>query len=184
MSGILILVVILIIIVSWVVGIYNKLVASRNKVDYTWSQIDVMLKKRFDLIPNLVETVKGYASHEKEVLENVTKARNMMAGSQGVAGQAEADNMLTGALKSLFAVAESYPNLKANENFLSLQAELSDIESKIAYQRQFYNDAVYGFNTLIQVFPSNILAGMFNFTAREYFKTENEEERQPVKVSF
>lgn len=177
---------IIVIVILAIIGfsIYNKLIQCRNKMEFTWAQIDVMLKKRFDLIPNLVETVKGYATHEREVLENVTKARNMSAASTGVAEQATADNMISGALKSLFAVAENYPNLKANENFIMLQNELSDIETKIAYQRQFFNDAVFAYNTLIQVFPSNIIAKLFNFKENEYFKTELAEEREPVPVKF
>jgi len=155
-----------------IVGIYNRLIVLRNRVDNAWSQIDVQLKRRYDLIPNLVETVKGYASHESGVFEAVTKARSAAINANGIEQQGQAENMLSGALKSLFAVAEAYPDLKANTGFLDLQAQLSEAENKIAYARQFYNDSVMSFNTAIQSFPNNILAGMFNFTAREYFEIE------------
>lgn len=181
--GMIILWVIVAIFILWIVASYNNLVSLRNRVDLTWSQIDVILKKRYDLIPNLMETVKGYAAHEKEVLLGVTEARNMASKATTVAEQAQADNMLSGTLKSLFAVAENYPDLKANENFLDFQNELSDIETKISYQRQFYNDAVFAFNTYIQQFPGVIFASIFHFTIREYFKVE-ETEKQNVKVKF
>jgi len=155
-----------------IVGIYNRLITLRNRVDNAWSQIDVQLKRRYDLIPNLVETVKGYASHESGVFEAVTKARSAAINATGIEQQGMAENQLSGALKSLFAVAEAYPDLKANTGFLDLQAQLSEAENKIAYARQFYNDSVMSFNTAIQSFPNNILAGMFNFTAREYFEVE------------
>jgi LemA protein len=155
-----------------IVGIYNRLIVLRNRVDNAWSQIDVQLKRRYDLIPNLVETVKGYASHESGVFEAVTKARSAAINANGIEQQGQAENMLSGALKSLFAVAEAYPDLKANTGFLDLQAQLAEAENKIAYARQFYNDSVMSFNTAIQSFPNNILAGMFNFTAREYFEIE------------
>jgi len=155
-----------------IVGIYNRLITLRNRVDNAWSQIDVQLKRRYDLIPNLVETVKGYASHESGVFEAVTKARSAAINADGIEQQGMAENQLSGALKSLFAVAEAYPDLKANTGFLDLQAQLSEAENKIAYARQFYNDSVMSFNTAIQSFPNNILAGMFNFTAREYFEVE------------
>lgn len=174
---------VLLVAVFAAIGIYNRLVTLRNRVDNAWSQIDVQLRRRYDLIPNLVETVKGYASHEKETLERVIQARNAAMGAQGVAAQGEAENMLSGTLKSLFALAESYPDLKANQNFLMLQEELSGTESKIAYARQFYNDSVMSYNTSTQTFPSNILAGMFGFTAREYFEIE-EAAKEPVKVQF
>jgi LemA protein len=163
-----------------VVGIYNRLVLLRNRVDNAWSQIDVQLKRRYDLIPNLVETVKGYAVHEKETFEKVTQARNMAVDAKSVKEQGEAENMLTGALKSLFAVAEAYPDLKANQNFLDLQTQLTDTENKIAYSRQFYNDSVMSFNTGIQSFPANMLAGMFGFLAREYFEAEPAAATAPV----
>ncbi len=166
------------------IGIYNSLVTFRNRCDNAWSQIDVQLRRRYDLIPNLVETVKGYAKHEREVFENVTKARAAAVGAQGVKEIGQADNVLTGALKSLFAVAENYPELKANQNFLLLQEELAGTEGKVAYSRQFYNDQVMKFNMKQQVFPSNIVANMFNFKPREYFQIEEEAARGPVKVSF
>ena len=146
-----------------VISIYNRLVVLRNRVDNAWSQIDVQLKRRYDLIPNLVESVKGYAAHESGVFEKVTAARAAAINAQGVEQQGQAENMLTGALKSLFAVAEAYPDLKANTNFLDLQAQLTDAENKIAYARQFYNDSVMSLNTAIQSFPSNLLASMFGF---------------------
>ncbi len=170
-------------VVFWVILTYNRLVVLKNGIENAWSQIDVQLRRRFDLIPNLVETVKGYASHEKEVFEKVTQARASMANAQGVAQQAEAQNLITGALKSLFAVSEAYPELKANENFMMLQEELSGTESKIAYARQFYNDSVMSFNTMIQSFPANLLAGAFGFAAKEYFPMEDVA-REPVKVQF
>jgi len=165
------------------IGIYNRLVTLRNRVDNAWSQIDVQLKRRYDLIPNLVETVKGYAAHEKETFELVVQARSAAMSAQGVKAQGEAENALTGALKSLFALAEAYPDLKANQNFLMLQEELSGTESKIAYARQFYNDSVMTFNTLQQTFPSTVVAGAFGFKPREYFEVE-EEAAEPVKVQF
>jgi len=167
----------------WIVMAYNRLVDLRTKIENAWSQIDVQLKRRYDLIPNLVETVKGYARHEQKVFTDVTNARASMASAKTVQEKAKADNMLAGTLKSLFAVAEAYPDLKANENFRMLQEELSGTESKIAYSRQFYNDNVMVYNTKIQQFPTNVIAGMFNFTQKEFFKTEGTE-RENVKVSF
>ena len=163
--------------------IYNGLVVLRNQINNAWAQIDVQLKKRADLVPNLVETVKGYAKHEKTVFENVTKARSAIMGAGTVPDKAQASNMLTTALKSLFAVAENYPKLQASQNFLMLQEELSGIESKIAYARQFYNDTVLKFNNNIQVFPNSIIAGIFGFIKKEYFETRGAE-REVVKVSF
>jgi LemA protein len=171
------------IVILWIILTYNRLIVLRNRIQNAWSQIDVQLRRRYDLIPNLVETVKGYAAHEKTVFEEVTKARAAMASAQTVQEQGEAQNMITSALKSLFAVAEAYPDLKANQNFLMLQEELSGTESKIAYARQFYNDSVMSFNNLIQTFPANIIAGMFGFTAHDYFPME-ETAREPVKVQF
>jgi len=162
----------IVIVGAAIAGIYNRLITLRNRVDNAWSQIDVQLKRRYDLIPNLVETVKGYASHESGVFEAVTKARSAAINATGIEQQGQAENMLSGALKSLFAVAEAYPDLKANTGFLDLQAQLSEAENKIAYARQFYNDSVMSFNTAIQSFPNNILAGIFSFTAREYFEVE------------
>ena len=172
-----------VLIALFIIVIYNRLVVFRQRVDNAWSQIDVQLKRRYDLIPNLVETVKGYAAHEKTVFENVTKARANAMNAQGPAQQAQAENMLTGALKSLFAVAENYPQLRATENFMQLQEELSGTESKIAFARQFYNDSVMSYNAGIQTFPSNVLAGMFGFGHRDYFEIE-EASREPVKVDF
>jgi LemA protein len=151
---------------------YNRLILLRNRVDNAWAQIEVQIKRRYDLIPNLVNTVKGYASHESTVFEQVTEARAAAINAQGVEQQAQAENMLSGALKSLFAVAEAYPDLKANQNFLDLQAQLTDTENKIAYSRQFYNDSVLSFNTGIQSFPANVIASLFNFSARESFEAE------------
>lgn len=174
---------ILVVIAISVISIYNRLVGLRNRIENAWSQIDVQLRRRYDLIPNLVETVKGYASHEKEVFEHVAEARSAMMTAQGAQAQGEAQNQITAALKSLFAVAEAYPQLKANENFMMLQEELSGTESKIAYARQFFNDQVMTFNTLVQSFPSNILANIFGFTQREYFPMEDVA-REPIKVDF
>jgi LemA protein len=178
------LVVLIIVIALAIVGMYNRLVTLRVRVDNAWSQIDVQLRRRYDLIPNLVETVKGYAAHESKTLEAVTEARNMAVNAQTVKEQGQAEGMLTGALKSLFAVAEAYPDLKANQNFLMLQEELSGTESKIAYARQFYNDSVMSYNEIIQQFPSNLIAGMFNFTARDYFEIEEPAAKEPVQVKF
>jgi LemA protein len=166
------------------IGMYNSLITLRNRCDNGWSQIDVQLRRRYDLIPNLVETVKGYAKHEREVFEKVTQARAAAVNAQTVKDQGQAENVLTGALKSLFAVAENYPELKANQNFLMLQEELAGTESKVAYARQFYNDTVMKFNMRQQVFPSNIIANMFGFKPRDYFQIEEEIARGPVKVQF
>ena len=166
------------------VGMYNGLIQIRNRCDNAWSQVDVQLKRRYDLIPNLVETVKGYAKHEREVFQNVTDARSKAIGASTVKDQSAAENQLTGALKTLFAVAENYPDLKANQNFLMLQEELAGTESKIAYARQFYNDQVMTFNQKQQVVPSNIIAKMFGFKEREYFVIEEPAAKEPVKVSF
>jgi LemA protein len=166
------------------IGMYNSLVTLRNRCDNAWSQIDVQLRRRYDLIPNLVETVKGYAKHESGVFERVTQARTAAVNAQGVKAQGEADNMLTGALKSLFAVAEAYPDLKANQNFLMLQEELAGTESKVAYARQFYNDTVMKFNMRQQVFPSSLIANMFGFKPREYYQIEEAAAKGPVKVQF
>ena len=179
----LIFLVIVVVIAAWVVAIYNGLVVLRNRFENAWSQIDVQLKRRTDLIPNLLETVKGYAAHEKEVFTKVTEARSALVNAQGVADQAQANNMLTGALKTLFAVAEAYPELKANQNFMMLQEELSGTESKIAYARQFYNDTVLKYDNKREKFPSNIIANLFGFKDREYFEVADAE-REPVKVDF
>ena len=184
LGGIIILIVILVVIVIIFIGLYNSIVSLRNKVDNAWSQIDVQLRKRFDLIPNLVETVKGYAAHERETLEKVIEARQLGMNASGVKDQAQADNVITGTLKSLFAVAENYPNLKADAHFTKLMEELQGIEGNIAFARQFFNDMVMQFNTKIQTFPGNIFAGMFNFKIRDYFLVEDSVTREPVKVQF
>ena len=165
-------------VVAWLIATYNGLVKMRNRVKEAWSDIDVQLKRRYDLIPNLINTVKGYASHEKEVFQKVTEARSnaMQAEKSGNAAEsAQAENMLSGALKSLFAVAEAYPELKAQEGFVNLQKELSDTEDKVAYSRQFYNSVVRQFNEKIVIFPSNIVAGIFGFKAEEFFEAEEGE---------
>jgi len=167
-----------------IIGIYNRLVVLRNRGDNAWHQIDVQLERRADLVPNLVETVKGYAAHEKGVFEAVTKARTQWAQAGSVKEKAEANEMLTSALKTLFAVAENYPDLKANQNFLMLQEELAGIESKIAYARQFYNDTILAYNNAQQVFPSNIIANMFKFKPKEYFEVEEAGKREVPKVGF
>ncbi|HDP70501.1 MAG TPA: LemA family protein [Actinobacteria bacterium] len=172
-----------VIAVLGVIAIYNRFIILRNRADNAWAQIDVQLKRRYDLIPNLIETVKGYAAHEKEVFEKVTQARTQAIQAGGVGDQAKAENMLTQTLRSLFAVAEAYPELKANQNFMMLQEELSGTEGKIAYARQFYNDTVMKFNTKTQSFPSNIIASIFGFKEREYFEIE-EISREPVEVKF
>ncbi|MFA6088673.1 MAG: LemA family protein [Candidatus Woesearchaeota archaeon] len=174
---------IIVLLALFVVGIYNGLISVRNQVKNSFAQIDVQLKRRNDLIPNLVEAVKGYMKHEKSVLENVTKARSAVMEATTLDKKAKASNQLTQTLKSLFAVSENYPKLQANENFLQLQEELSGTESKIAYARQHYNDVVMMYNTKIQTVPTNILAGMFNFKDEQSFETA-ESERKNVKVSF
>ncbi|MDH7511418.1 MAG: LemA family protein [Clostridiales bacterium] len=184
MGALLVLFIVVGVVIVVAIGIYNGLIVLRNRCENAWSQVDVQLRRRYDLIPNLVETVKGYAKHEREVFEKVTQARAQAINANSVKDQGQAENMLTGALKTLFAVAENYPDLKANQNFLMLQEELSGTESKIAYSRQFYNDTVLKFNQKQQVFPSNIIANMFNFKERDYFEIEEPEARGPVKVSF
>lgn len=185
MSWILIIVVVvcLIIIVGTIIHMYNNLINLRNRVQNSYSQIDVQLKRRNDLIPNLVETVKGYASHEKGVLEEVTKARSNVMNANGVKETSEANNQLTGALKTLFAVAENYPDLKANSNFQQLQEQLNDTENKISYARQFYNDMVLKYNNACQQFPSSLLAGLFHFETAEFFQAD-EASREVPKVEF
>ena len=162
---------------------YNRLVKLRNRIDAAWSQIDVQLKRRHDLIPNLVETVKGYAAHERETLEAVVAARKQAVDATGVEQQAQAENMLTGALRQLFALAEAYPDLKANQNFLALQEELTGTEGRIAFSRQFYNEQTLAYDNARESFPTNAVAGVFNFEAREYFEAE-ESSRDPVRVDF
>jgi LemA protein len=167
-----------------VIVIYNSLVSTLKQVENAWAQIDVQLKRRADLIPNLVETVKGYAKFERSVLEGVTQARSALMTAKGPKDAAKADNMLTGALKSVFAVAEAYPTLKANENFKALQEELASTENKVAFARQFYNDMVMKWNTMILTFPNNIIAGMFGMNKEKEFFQVSEEERKSVKVDF
>lgn len=180
--GVILLVAVLI-AAAWVVAVYNGLIKLKNRVDEAWSDIDVQLKRRYDLIPNLVNTVKGYATHEKELFENVTKARTEAMGAGSPAEKEKAENMLSGTLKSLFAVSENYPDLKANQNFLELQKELSDTENKIQASRRFYNGNVRDFNTKIEIFPNNVIAGQLNFAKREFFEAE-ETEKENVKVEF
>ncbi len=170
-------------IALFIIGVYNSLVSLKVKIQEAWSQIDVQLKRRTDLIPNLLETVKGYAAHEKDVFENVTKARSALMSAQNPKEAGEADQMLGSALKSLFAVAENYPELKAQEGFMNLQKELSDTEDKVAYSRQFYNSVVRQYNEKIVVFPNNIIAGSFGFKPQEFFEVE-EAEKEKVEVKF
>jgi LemA protein len=179
--ALIVIIVILAVVAIMVALLYNGLVRRRNQVDNAWSQIDVQLKRRHDLIPNLVEAVKDYMSYEQETLTKVTDARAaaVSAGSQGPEAQARAENALTQSLRSLFAVAENYPDLKANQNVLSLQEELTTTENKISFARQFYNDSVMTFNMMIQQFPSNLIAGMFNFSARQFFQAEEADKEVP-----
>ena len=176
--------VIIVLLVFFVIGIYNALVRLRNQVQNAWSQIDVQLKRRHDLIPNLVETAKGYMKHERETFESITQARSQAMGAKGVADAAKAEGALTDALSKFMLVVENYPDLKANQNFLSLQETLTSTENKIAFARQGYNDQVLFFNNKIQMFPSNIIANMFSFTEREFFEIEDAAEREVPKVSF
>ena len=178
------LIIIAVVLLSWVVGIYNGLVGLRNQVKNAWAQIDVQLKRRHDLIPNLMETVKGYMGHERQTLENVTKARNLASQATTVDEKIQAEGNLNRAMGQFYLVVESYPDLKANQNFLSLQEELTSTENKIGFARQFYNDQVMQFNNKIQMFPSNIIAGIFNFTEATSFEVTEETEREAPKVSF
>jgi LemA protein len=182
LAAIIIVVIIVLAVIAFVVS-YNGLVQLRNRIDNAWSQIEVQLQRRHDLIPNLVETVKGYAAHERQTLEAVVQARNNAVQAQGPAEQAQAENVLTGALRQLFAVAEAYPDLKANQNFLNLQEELTSSEDRVAYARQFYNDSVLKYNNKRQSLPSNLIAGMFNFQPREYFEGEDAAREVP-RVQF
>lgn len=179
----LVIVGVIVLLVLWVVGMYNGLARARLRVQEAWSAIDIQLRRRASLIPNLVETVKGYAAHEREVLENVTRARAMLETAHGAREAAQADNALTQALRSLFAVVENYPDLKANQNFLELQRELTDTEDKIAYARQFYNANVQRYNEKIVTVPSSFVAALFRFQPAEFYEAE-EEARQEVRVSF
>ncbi|MGE0877588.1 MAG: LemA family protein [Acidimicrobiia bacterium] len=181
--AILIVLIVIVVLVLVVVGVYNGLIRLRNRVDSSWAQIDVQLKRRIDLIPNLVETVKGYAAHEKGTLDAVINARNAGMSASTPQQQAQADNQITGALRQLFALSEAYPDLKANQNFAQLQEELTATEGRVAYARQAYNDTVLKYNTKIQTFPSLVFANMMNFTKREYFEAE-ESAREAPRVQF
>lgn len=184
MIGFIVFILVLIGVGLYVVSLYNGLVQMRQKVKNAWSQIDVQLKRRYDLIPNLVETCKGYIKHERETLEAVIKARQMAIDATNVKDQIAAENMLTSTLRSLFAVSEAYPDLKANQNMLSLQEELTTTENKIGFARQFYNDQVMTYNTSCEMFPNSIVAGTFNFEKEEFFEIEEPGERETPKVSF
>ena len=175
---------VVVVVTVWAFMTYNGLIQMRARINNAWAQIDVQLRRRYDLIPNLVETVKGYMAHEREVLENVTRARSSWAEAKTVEEQAGATGLLTGALKTLFAVAENYPDLKANQNFLALQEELTGTENKISFARQFYNDEVMRFNARIQTVPTRLIADMFDFAKRPYFHIEEAAARAPVTVSF
>ena len=176
--------IIVVAIVLWLIGVYNGLIKNRNRTDEAWSDIDVQLKRRYNLIPNLVESVKGYAKHESTVFEKVTQARSNAINAKGAKAKAEAENMLTDTLKSLFALSENYPDLKASQNFLKLQDELADTENKIQASRRFYNGNVRDFNTKLQVFPTNMVAKMLGFNAREFFEVKDEEARKVPEVKF
>jgi LemA protein len=188
MAAIAILLVVLIGVISYVIAVYNSLIVLKNRVKEAWSDIEVQMKRRYDLIPNLIETVKGYAQHESGTLEKVIQARNMAMASHGTPEEkAKAENILTGTLKSLFALSENYPDLKANENFMKLQFELTDTEDRIKASRRFYNTNVLAFNTKIELFPSNIIAKRFNFQKREFFELDESEAaaaKKPVAVKF
>jgi len=179
-----IILIVVVAVILWIIGVFNGLVVLKNRAKEAWADIDVQLKRRYDLIPNLVETVKGYATHERELFEKVTQARASAMNAQGTAQKAEAENALSDTLKSLFAVAENYPELKASQNFLALQNELTDTEDKIQAARRFYNTNVRDLNIKIEVFPANLIAGSFGFKQMELFETANEAERQPVSVKF
>lgn len=179
-----IILIVVILIIVWIISIYNGLISSRQKVDNAWSQIDVQLQRRFDLIPNFVETVKGYMTHESETFEKIARLRTSWANTSSVGEKAKLDGELSSTLKTIMAVSENYPELKANTNFADLSEELRNTENKISFSRQFYNDTVTMYNTKLEVFPSNIIAGMFHFTARDLFKAESDEARKNVKVDF
>ena len=176
--------IIILVIVAFVIATYNGLVTARQKVRNAWSQIDVQLQRRFDLIPNFVETVKGYMTHEKETFEKITALRTSWANAGTVDEKAELNNQLSGALKTIMAISENYPDLKANQNFLDLQEELRNTENKISFSRQFYNDSVTMYNTKLEVFPSNLIAGWFKFTSEPLFAAESDEARKNIKVDF
>lgn len=175
---------VIVVLIIWFVGVYNRLVGLRNRADTQWANIDVELKRRYDLVPNLVETVKGYAAHERETLQNVTEARQQAIDAKNLKEQGEAEGVLTRALRSIFALAEAYPDLKANQNFLQLQGQLSEIENVIASARSLYNEAVLQYNNVVQMFPSNIVAGMSGFGLREFFEVADIEAREAPKVEF
>ena len=175
---------IIVLLIIWIIGVYNGLVSSRQKVDNAWSQIDVTLQRRFDLIPNFVETVKGYMNHESETFEKITALRTSWANSSSVEEKANLNNELSGALKTIMAVSENYPDLKSNTNFSELSEELRNTENKIAFSRQFYNDSVTRYNTKLELFPSNIVANMFNFKPKSLSAAESAEARKNVKVDF
>lgn len=184
MTTLLVVLIVLALIVVWVIASYNRLITLVNKVAEAWSDIDVQLKRRYDLIPNLVETVKGYAKHESQAFENVTKARAAAMGATTPAAKGEAEASLAGALKSVFAIAEAYPELKANQNFLALQGQLTETEDKIQASRRYYNGNVRDLNTTIQAFPGNIVAKTFGFSAKEFFQLNNEAAKEPVAIKF
>jgi LemA protein len=184
MSAFLFFIIVIAVIAIYGVSIYNSLVRLRNQVKNAWSQIDVQLKRRHNLIPNLIETVKGYMTHERDTLENITKARSAAVDASSIADKSKAESQLSGALGKFNLVVENYPDLKANQNFLSLQEELTSTENKISFARQSYNDQVLFYNNKIEMFPSNILAGMYNFSKEEFFEIEVEEEREVPKVKF
>lgn len=184
MTGIIVFLIVIGVVVLFVISMYNSLIQLRNRVKNAWSQIDVQLKRRHDLIPNLLETVKGYMKHEREIMENITKYRSQAMDASTVGEKAQAEGLLSGALGQLRVQVENYPDLKANQNFLSLQEELTSTENKISFARQSYNDEVLGYNNKIQMFPSNIIAGMFKFMQEEFFQVEDEKERAVPKVSF
>ncbi|MBN1885424.1 MAG: LemA family protein [Candidatus Krumholzibacteriota bacterium] len=179
-----IVLIVLVVLLFAAIGIYNTLVRLRKRCDNGWAQIDVQLKRRYDLIPNLVETAKGYLKHEREVLENVTKARQQAIDASGVADQAKAENFLSQTLRSLFAVVENYPDLKGNQSMMAVQEELVSTENKISFARQHYNDTVMVYNTRTEVFPSNVVAGMFGFKPRDFFELEDAAQREAPKVDF
>jgi LemA protein len=181
---VIIIVVIVVVLAGILVALYNKLVRLRNRAENAWAQVDVQLRRRYDLIPNLVEAVKGYAAHERETFEEVTKARTAAQQAKGVEQQAQAENLLTQAIGRLFAVAEAYPELRATENFQQLQAQLADTEQKIAISRQVYNDAVLTYDNALETVPTNIVAGLFNFEPREYFEVEEPAVREAPRVQF
>ena len=184
MAALIIVIVLVVILIFFFISIYNSLIRLRNQVKNAWSQIDVQLKRRHDLIPNLIETVKGYMTHERETLENITKARSQAMGANTVREKSQAEGALSDAMSKFFLVVENYPDLKANQNFLALQEELTSTENKISFSRQNYNDQVLFFNNKIEMFPSNIVAGMFNFAKEEFFEIEDKTEREVPKVDF